>query len=286
MNPPDREAEIAGEGLPATHLLEDRVPLVALAAMMERAREQIARLWERPAGVDEFIAELSSDEIDGSYLAQRYIAGRCACGDSRAIAWFERDCIATLGPALGRIDPSPAFVDEIRQRVRAKLLVASDDRPPRIAEYAGRGPLGAWVRVVAVRAALAARRQQTPVVAAEELLDVGASLTSPELGLLKEHYREEFQRAFAAALAALSPEQRNLLRHHYLHGLTLDQLANLQGMHRSSVARRIAKIRAELLTATRRSLMASLATGPEEFEQLMALIASRIDLSIERHLAG
>jgi RNA polymerase sigma-70 factor (ECF subfamily) len=67
--------------------------------------------------------------------------------------------------------------------------------------------------------------------------------------------------------------------------LTLDQLASLYEMHRSSVARRIAKTRSGLLSATRRALMTRLATSPADFEELMGLIASRIDLSIERHLA-
>ncbi len=256
---------------------------------LRRACAAIRSTWGEASSIDAFVATLAervgAAELDGLHVVDLYGAERCAQGDAAAIAWFERTCIAPLGPALGRIDPSPVFVDELRQRVREKLLVAADSRGARITEYAGRGPLGAWVRVVAVREALAARRRSGRA-ACDELLDIGANITSPELGLVKEQYRAEFQRAFAEALAELSAEQRNLLRHHYLHGLTLDQLANLYEMHRSSVARRIAKTRSGLLSATRRALMARLATSPAEFEELMGLIASRIDLSIERHLAG
>ncbi len=256
---------------------------------LRRACAAIRSTWGEASSIDAFVATLAervgAAELDGLHVVDLYGAERCAQGDAAAIAWFERTCIAPLGPALGRIDPSPVFVDELRQRVREKLLVAADSRGARITEYAGRGPLGAWVRVVAVREALADRRRSGRA-ACDELLDIGANITSPELGLVKEQYRAEFQRAFAEALAELSAEQRNLLRHHYLHGLTLDQLANLYEMHRSSVARRIAKTRSGLLSATRRALMARLATSPAEFEELMGLIASRIDLSIERHLAG
>jgi RNA polymerase sigma-70 factor (ECF subfamily) len=265
-----------------------------IAASVTAARAAIAELWSAPAEIDAFFLRLAGeladaadvDELQRRHLVDLYVADRCAHGDAAAIAWVERTCVAPLGPAIGRIDSSPVFVDEIRQRVRTKLLVAIGARPPRIAEYAGRGPLGAWVRVVAVREALAARRQRGhEAPRGDALLDVGASVTSPELGLVKEQYRVEFEEAFRAALAELTAEQRNLLRHHYLHGLTLDQIAGLYGMHRSSVARRIAKTRSGLLSATRRGLMSRLATSQVEFDELMALIASRIDLSIERHLA-
>src|SRR5690606_26911233 len=125
-----------------------------------------------------------------------------------------------------------------------------------------------------------------PVGDEEALLDVGASVTSPELGLVRERYRVEFEAAFREAMAGLQAEQRNLLRHHYLHGLTLDQLSSLYALHRSSVARRILRARQELLAATRRLLAARLQASRGELEELMALIESRIDLSIERHLGG
>lgn len=272
----------------------DNAARAAIVEAVSAARAAIAALWSAPAEIDAFFVRIAGeladaadvDDLQRRQLVDLYVADRCARGDAAAIAWVERTCVAPLGPAIGRIDSSPAFVDEIRQRVRTKLLVALGDRPPRIAEYAGRGPLGAWVRVVAVREALAARRQRGHAApCGDELLDVGASVTSPELGLVKEQYRVQFEEAFRAALAELTAEQRNLLRHHYLHGLTLDQIAGLYGMHRSSVARRIAKTRSGLLSATRRGLMARIATSQADFDELMALIASRIDLSIERHLA-
>lgn len=236
------------------------------------------RVEEHPEGVADGLARL--------HVADLYVAARAAAGDPAAIAWIERTCVAPLGPVIGQIDPSSAFVDEVRQRVRTRLMVADGDRKPRIVDFAGRGELGAWIRVIAVREALSERRRPAPVSDEEALLDVGASVTSPELGLVKERYRVEFEAAFRAAMADLEAEQRNLLRHHYLHGLTLDQLSSLYALHRSSVARRITRARQELLSATRRALGARLQASRGELEELMALIESRIDLSIERHLGG
>ena len=44
------------------------------------------------------------------------------------------------------------------------------------------------------------------------------------------------------------------------------------------------KTRETLLTGTRRSLQAKLSLGRRDFDQLMGLVASRLDLSIERFL--
>ncbi|MCA9710144.1 MAG: hypothetical protein KDK70_30170, partial [Myxococcales bacterium] len=119
----------------------------------------------------------------------------------------------------------------------------------------------------------------------EQLLAIEASATGPELLALKHQYRERFAEAFAAALGELGPAQRNLLRLHYLHGLSIDELGALLKVHRSSAARRIAKARQELLSDTRRRLAMGPAMGRQDFEELMGLIASRLDLSIERFLA-
>ena len=56
------------------------------------------------------------------------------------------------------------------------------------------------------------------------------------------------------------------------------------GWNGSRAARRIDKARKELLAGTRRRLQIQLAMDRSDFDQLMGLIASRLDLSIERFL--
>jgi RNA polymerase sigma-70 factor (ECF subfamily) len=170
--------------------------------------------------------------------------------------------------------------------VRTKLLVPDGGGPPKLAHYTGQGELATWLRVVAVREALSSVRDERRRALASDdaLLAIEASATGPELGALKQQYRAQFSEAFAAALAALEPGERNLLRLHYLHGLSIDELGGLLQIHRSSAARRIVKTREALLTSTRRALQSRLALGRREFDQLMGLVASRLDLSIERFL--
>lgn len=218
------------------------------------------------------------------HMADIALALSCRQNDPAALRKFEREHIAAIGPAIGRIDASAAFIDEVRQRVRTKLLVPAGKG--KLLHYTGKGELHTWVRVVAVREAIDMRRGPGRDVGDEALADLPESATGPEIGIVKHEYREHFAAAFTAALEALGPAQRNLLRLHYLHGVGIDELGGLLSVHRSSAARRIEKARKELLSLTRRRLQAELAIGRPELRQLMDMIASRIDLSLERYLVA
>ncbi len=175
----------------------------------------------------------------------------------------------------------------IKQRLRTKLFVSDGATPPKIAHYTGQGDLLTWVRVVAVREAVDSIRaeRRRALDSDEALMAIEASATGPEMLAFKQHYKAEFAAAFKDALTALAPQQRNVLRLHYVHGLSIDKLGAVLRVHRSNAARRIAKARNDLLSGTRRLLHARLSIDRREFDQLMGLIASRIDLSIERFLA-
>src|SRR6185295_2269441 len=78
------------------------------------------------------------------------LALAAANGDAAAIEEIERTIVEPLPRTLSRLRPSPDLVDELRQELREKLLVGPR---PKLLEYRGRGPLGAWARVVALRLA-------------------------------------------------------------------------------------------------------------------------------------
>lgn len=273
----------------------------ALAQALEAIATAVAAAWpSTPPHLAGFWAELARcvpEGIDDDGVAaalsrmhavELHLAFACRQGHPGALGRFDREYVATLGAAIGRVDASPAFVEEIKQRLRTKLLVAEDSGPPKLAHYTGQGELATWIRVVAVREALSSVRaeRRRALASDDELFALEASATGPELGALKQQYRTQFAAAFSAALAELDPAERNLLRLHYLHGLSIDELGGLLRIHRSSAARRIVKTRETLLAGTRRTLQLQLALGRREFDQLMGLVASRLDLSIERFLAA
>src|SRR5262249_55575934 len=150
-----------------------------------------------------------------------------------AIETFERSFLAAVPAILQRNGAGPIQADEIRQRVRERLFVGAG----KIADYSGRGELAHWLKVVTMRIAIDARREERPFAteSAGGAAALGLAGVDPELELMKERFREPFEQAFRAALAGLTSVQRNLLKLHFVDGLTLEELAALFHVHRATV---------------------------------------------------
>src|SRR4029453_5873016 len=106
------------------------------------------------------------DELD-EHVADLVLARAWAVGDSAALAEFERRYMPEIEAALARFRMPADEADELKQVVRERLMVGGDGMP-RLARCRGNGPLGAWVRVVAARAAIDSRRQRARRVAREQ----------------------------------------------------------------------------------------------------------------------
>jgi RNA polymerase sigma-70 factor (ECF subfamily) len=221
---------------------------------------------------------MTADPVD--LEADLALARACAAGDAAALARFEREHLAQVGAFVAHIDRDRDFVDELCQHLRDKLFVPSAGTPGKIAAYAGRGPLGGWLRVVAVRAALDLKRAQGAQPSGAEV-PLDAAGPDPELDLIKAHYRRELADAFAATLRALPPEERTVLRLHALEGCTIDELAALYGVHRATAARWIEGARERLLEETRRLLGERLGLPASEVDSVLGLLRSRVELSLQ-----
>lgn len=224
--------------------------------------------------------------LDGIHPADLHLACSCVLGRPRALETFERHCFAALPAVLSRFSGNSEFHDEVKQAVRERLFVCKPGGKPRIEDYSGRGSLAGWVRVVAVRLAVDLLRQRgkQPTAVEDDVLQTLATEADAELRMLAERYREEVKTAFRESFAALSAAERNLLRLHHLDGLTIDDLAAMKRLHRSTVARRIARC-CELVAAnTHRILVERLGIAPSQVDSVMRLVRSQLDLSLDRWL--
>ena len=224
-------------------------------------------------------------ELHELHAADLWLAFGCTIGDKDALASFDREVLSQVGMLIARMAPTPQLVDEVRQQLRHKLLLAprAGERP-RIADYAGRGPLQAWVRVAATRAAIDYLRSAGARFGAEvqpdDLSSDPNAGDSPEIDYLKERYRPQFKAAFQAALRELDSEQRNVLRLHVVEGLNIDEIGALFKVHRSTVARWIAAARRQVLAAARAKLSDELGLSAPEFDSLAGVVRSQLDLSV------
>ncbi|HEY5924840.1 MAG TPA: sigma-70 family RNA polymerase sigma factor [Kofleriaceae bacterium] len=221
------------------------------------------------------------------HAADLYLACACAAGDPRAFAAFDRELIPVVTNAAQKIERSPHFVDEITQLTRERLLIASDGAEPRIADYAGQGPLRAWVRIAAMRIAMnqLRDRKKDMLVDDEAFFDVVADGSDDERREARARYGQACSDALRAAFAKLTARERNLLRMHHLHGLTVDELAPMFRVHRATIARWISSAREHLLTETRNNLRDRLAIGEGTVDSILRELAGQIEISVSRLLA-
>lgn len=254
---------------------------------VERALATSPRFGAHSEALRDRLTDLASTlRVESLHAHDLMVAVACAAGDAAAIGQFETECISAIDKIIGHMRLPAPTVDDIKQAIRAKLLVREDDAsPPKISEYRGRGPLRNWVGVIATREAMGLLRAKKPIRDSDDaLMGIESPNAGPELGYLKEHYRAAFAAAFVEALTELSPESRNALRMHYIHGLGVDRLGALYGMHRSNAARRVARARDQVLAATRRRLLVSLNVDRKEIDSVMRMVESRIDVSVQRLL--
>jgi RNA polymerase sigma-70 factor, ECF subfamily len=232
-----------------------------------------AHLRDVPAGSIERFAE------------DLYLACACSTGDAAAIAAFERELLVPARAAIRAIDAAAQFVDEACQRLRESLLVGD---PPRIATYAGHGPLRAWVGVAAARIALMLLRSRKR---RREISDEdwpGAlsmvAIGNPELDLLKRQHAAVFARALVDAAATLEPRLRSVLRMHFADGLTLDEIGVAYAVHRATAARWIQRARDVIFTESRRLLAERLHLSEAELDRMTSLVNSQLDVSLSQLL--
>lgn len=208
------------------------------------------------------------------------LAAACVAGDARALAYFDELLITEVRRAVLPLDTTNALVDDVTQLTRERLLLA----PPRLAEYSGQGSLASWLRAVAVRLALNAKRPGAREAPVDQVPDQPLVDADPELALLRSRHREAFRAAFAQAVATLTPRERTLLRLTSLDGLTCAVVGKMYGKDASTVSRWLAASRAALLEKTRQILGSTLALSPSSLDSLMRVADSELDLSISRLL--
>lgn len=225
--------------------------------------------------------------LAGSHVTDLYLACGCANAEPAALAALETNFLAGIGAVVHTMQSSALFVQEVTQQVRIELFVNTPQRPALIHSYAGRGSLRGWLRAIAVRRAMKLRQpDRQPTSGDEDVLRALASVEpSPEIEHFRRHYGTAFKAAFTQAFGSLDRRQRNVLRHHFLDGLTVAQIGLLYQSHRATVARWIVGARAQLLAHTRSSLRKQFAVEAAELDSILRIVKSHIEISLRRLLS-
>jgi RNA polymerase sigma-70 factor (ECF subfamily) len=214
------------------------------------------------------------------FAADIYLCCACATGNAQATRALEADTLPQVVKAISRIDSSTEFVEESLQTLRHKLLVGPNAK---IADYAGRGSLVAWLSVAAARVALdAVRARKARRFQHADLPEKLAQMNdaSPLSDIVRSRYRESFQHALRSAVSALPPRDRNLLRLQLVGGCSIDQLGKMYLVHRATAARWLESARTRVFESVREQMKEEHRLTDGEFESIARGVRSQLDLSI------
>lgn len=231
----------------------------------------LARRVDPALPLAEAIAELAVGDL--------YLACACARGIPAAHAALESAYTGNLRAALGTLDSRPDFIAEVLQRLREKILVTREGET-KIESYSGYGPLGAWLRVAAMRTALSLRRQRQPEIGLDDELERVLDLApNAEVRVIARELGADLRETLRAAVSAQPSRIRAVMRMYYADNRGVEDIGRVYNVHASSVSRWLAKARHEILMHTRAALLAK-QHSEASLDSLLGHVAS-LEISFE-----
>ena len=206
---------------------------------------------------------------------EQYLVQACMQGVPGALGTLEAHAFGLLAP-VSRQFAGILGLDELKQRVRDRLLVFEDGGLPRLATFTGLTSLERWVRIMGVRLALDAGRSAQRRESRERSLPDALPQRDPEFYWMRQLYTENFERILLRSLSSLPPRDRNILRAQIVHGMSLDEMARVWGVHRATIARWLRASRTTLLDTVRAGLQHEAGLSESELDSVMNLIRSGV----------
>jgi len=200
---------------------------------------------------------------------------------------------AAIEELLGKYEPSIyrfglrmcGNEDAAREVLQETLLAAFRFLPG----FRGDAALSTWLYQIARSFCIKERRGQRPTQSIDD--KVGAELVDPAPAPDARVHAREIGEALSRAIAALPPEQREVLILRDVEGLSADEAAEVIGIEIGALKSRLHRARMALRTALSDALGDVEATEPcpELSQELSSYVGAEIDqatcVQIEKHLA-
>jgi RNA polymerase sigma-70 factor (ECF subfamily) len=267
-------------------------PVSDLESTLEAMVAESRAMWPDVRVQDQifiaYVADRLLDEHGDKALSKiqatdLYVACACCLGDEVAFSQVNDKYLGDIAHGVKKIDSSQGFVDEVLQRLRAKVFTSEGDALPKVVNFSGRGSFRAWLRVAAMRIAMDMTKKAKREVELSDTYSPGDG-NRIDVEYLKQQYAQPFKEALSEALTHLSGTERTLLRMAVIDGLNTTELSRVYKIHRSTAARRLAKVQDRLAILTRERLCLKVELPVSELESIIGLVRSRVDLSVERFL--
>lgn len=246
-----------------------------IAYLCESIPDVMTEAWSAPT---------PSSVFASLQLPDLFLACACSQGNAKAIEVFFAMCNPTIGAAFAKLNVKPADKNDMLQQLSEKLFVGDNQK---IRSYSGKGELRKWAASVATRLYLNRVRKykRESQLSEEKAFTLRSEGDLADLRYLKEQVQEDFTAAFQEALQELPPDKLLLLRYYHVDGMTIDNIAEVLAMHRTTAYRHLEKARKEIAEGTRNKLLQNLnVRSDSDLQSLLRLVRSRIHLSLTRLL--
>jgi RNA polymerase sigma-70 factor (ECF subfamily) len=234
-----------------------------------------------------FASRMDALDVADEDLAARgpdlFLAAACAAGDRAALRHFDAAFIAGIGARVARFRLPPDRLDDLRQKVRTKLLLGAS---PGIGGYRGRAPLGVWLHVTVVRLAIDIAALPAAPAFDVDLFELVAPEQTPELETVRTQYQDRFRAALEDSFRALEARDKTILRLHVVDGLNIDAIGAIYGVHRATAARWIVAIRAGVYDRLKKEFAARWKASSSELRSLVWLLQDQIHITAKRVLGS
>jgi RNA polymerase sigma-70 factor, ECF subfamily len=206
----------------------------------ERFRERLERIVLRHA-------DSVGPEVRGSFIGSLHMTDlllACACGDGSEIGWqrffiLYRKYLSDIGRAL---IGGCAETEEIGETIWIDLFLPDKSGASRIASYDGRSSLATWLRVVVTNRIINERQRKDYRAANLEGIAEPAdpsALQCLEDKLGRDRYQAMILDTFKRSFSTLSARERLILLLRYDQDVPLGDIAQLLGVHQSTITRQI-----------------------------------------------
>lgn len=267
---------------PALTTLEPRV----LATIREFSAQHYAdsgagQFGVSAAGLAEILAEVlgqwgnAASEIaarnclETLRLEELVLARACAAGNDRAWEVFLNRYRATLYESAFKIAKEESVARGLADSLYATLYGAGakgQQHSSKLLSYQGRGSLQGWLRTVLAQEYVNLYRAGRRETSLDAALDEGAQFAVAEAEASAVDPRAEA--AASEELTALPAEERFLLAAYYLDRRTLAEIAKVQGVHESTVSRKLERVTSDLRKRIRKRMIAG-GMSPRQVDEAM-----------------
>ena len=207
--------------------------------------------------------------LAASRLEELVLARACAAGDNRAGEVFLNRYRATLYESAYKIAKEESAARSLADSLYAALYgvdAKGQQRTSKLRSYQGRGSLQGWLRTVVAQEYVNLYRAARRETSLDAALDEGQQFEAGETDVSVADPRAEV--AAAEELTALPAEERFLLAAYYLDRRTLAEIAKLQGVHESTISRKLERVTLELRKRIRKRMIAA-GMSPRQADEAM-----------------